>query len=1256
MKQQCEAVEDHLADAIDGTLSEELALHVESCDDCRDKIHDATFVIDELRALPGDHAPPVDLESKILAAIDARAPKPVVVEHPFYRRRVGVGLALAAGLALGVFALRGHQRLTPSAAASPWRGTISRVIGSADGLTIEERGATRIAKAGEAIGPGAKLRTDSRTRARIALDDGTQLVLDRGAELALDSTVSRAAKLSRGSVVVDAGGEAKISAGTKAVETTGAKLALATLGDMTSLAIARGKASVDGTPLTAGEGALLGEGTPTVKSGGLAGAFGWSEALDEQPGAEANVPGLGVLRARLPGTNGDGEQALRLTSQKVSIKIAGDIARTEIEETFHSDDARVLEGIFRFPLPPDAAIERLALDVDGKMEEGSFVDKDKGSAIWKGVLFHATPKAPAPQEEWVWVPGPWHDPALLEWRAGGRMELKIFPIPAKGSRKIVLAYTQQLAKSGGAKRYVYPLPHFGATTTTIEDFALDVQVAGHTGPLHARGYELAGTSLKKKDFAPSGDFVLEVAPTDKNAAATSWAYRSNPSEQAFVALTLAPKIPRAADTATRTHTIVVDSSRSMVGERWKRAIALTAKIVAEMDPRDRFAVLACDVSCMPFSVAAEVPSKAKGEAVRAFLTAMTPEGASDPIAALETASKLAKGAGNSPRVIYIGDGAPTIGARTPMALERSARAALGEASLTAVAIGVDADAGSLDAMARGGGVVIPYVAGQPLGAAALEVLEASYGVSLRDPVLRLPSGLEAITPSKLTSIRAGSEVTVVARMTGNDVKGEATLSGTLSGQPWSTTIPISVVASSDPGNAFVPRVWATATVAELERHGGDRAKVVDLSKTFSVPSRYTSLLVLESPAMASAFGVEPRKKTYEWTGDAMPTATSTAHAEAGRAAGEPGGFGGIFDAPMGGGGVGMGPSSAPMPAPKPGTKSTMEKSDDGNVLSDKKSSKGKMMPPPSGGSWMKREWFRTANFTTAPETDLESRIAAARAQVVLSPDSRDKLEALFGLVVRRESLEEAHAVMTTWTARDPLDLPATLRRSELSLREGDRARALRVLTGALDGKPDDVTLADGIAEVALRDGNTKLACALYAVHAEGRPNDVDAVAKRVACLRDAGDEVGASAVLDGIEAAKRPSIEARVPAVRALKPAPLWGDLRVTAAFSGADVDLVIVDPKGARLSWLSPTGVRASDARSTTSETLAVPWAGAGAWSVEVLRTSADAPTSGTVTMSVLGETRAFPFTLTSTRAVVAKVQIGWSSRLVNAGGMWPE
>ena len=86
-------------------------------------------------------------------------------------------------------------------------------------------------------------------------------------------------------------------------------------------------------------------------------------------------------------------------------------------------------------LPPDAQIDGLALDVNGGFVDGAFVDKERGAKIWRGVIDKATPRiAPHPSQEIIWVEGRWRDPALLDWKRGGRFELRVYPIPAHGAR------------------------------------------------------------------------------------------------------------------------------------------------------------------------------------------------------------------------------------------------------------------------------------------------------------------------------------------------------------------------------------------------------------------------------------------------------------------------------------------------------------------------------------------------------------------------------------------------------------------------------------------------------------------------------------------------------------------------------------------------------------------------------------------------------------------------------------------------------
>lgn len=1329
----CTQVEERLPEALLGELPAPLAEHVERCDACRDRLHDAAWVVSKIEQAGLDYQPPADLEARVLAAIDARTPHetligevpPEATEVPTpnaatadrpaaastevvaparvvpapsvlrtlrtHRRSVGAALALAAAAMVGTIALRQRSSGTAQAPAvsSKLRGTVATVVGEGDGegvFTVDAKGAVVALHAGQAVAPGARLRTSARARARVAFDDGTKLTLDRSTDVTIEASKDRGLTLHAGAVVLDTPASdvaTTIGAPGGGVVTHGGRVALRALGGNTAVAVQKGKAKVGdaGHELTlgGGDGATLGAGPVAPSAGGLSSAFAWSELGEKKdPGEAGQVPGLGVLRARLPGAKDDGDRALRLVREAVRVRIAGDLARTEIDETFQSDDAQVLEGIFKFPLPADAQIEKLALEVDGKLEEGAFVDKDQGKKIWAGVTYKAapTPQVAPPREEWIWVPGPWKDPALLEWKAGGKMELKIYPIPAKGSRRVVLAYTQKVGKAGGGRRYVYPLPQFAEGTAPIDDFSVDVQVVGHEGGkgVQVLGYPATsnaagGYAYAKKGFVPTGDLFVEYAKKDEGAAATTVAYKAG-ADPAYVALTFSPQLPRLPDGMARTHVLIVDSSRSMVGERFARASALAARVVEEADPADRVAVLACDVHCVPWSVGARTPGKAAADEVKTFLAGVTPEGGSDLVSAVRTATKLGKDPLRALRVVYLGDGAPTLGARSPSTLEQGVKATIGEGQLTAVALGVDADLASLEAMARGGGgTVVPYTAGATLGSAALDVLEASYGLTLRDAQLVLPAGLDSVAPQRLPAIRSGSELTVVARMAASETTGTATLKGTVAGKPFETKIPLSIKASEDAGNAFVPRVWAAATIAELSRAPGqtEKARIVELSKAFSVPSRFTSLIVLESPAMASAFGVAKTGSAAPlWTGEAAARAESTPDVTTplaakpsfeDSAAGDKG-YGASGATPM------ATATAAPMPTPKPPPTAAKGK----KILADCAGD-----GPCGGGGWgggylqkMRQEWYRTVKFVpagTVGDLDLEAKITAARAAVLAAPDSRDKLEGLFGLLARRPALTEAETVMTTWLARDPLDATALLRRAELVARGGQRVQALRVLTGALDGKSEDVTLADGLAEVAERAGDTKLACSLRAVHAEVKGTDLDAVARRVGCLRAEGEADAASALLDGVPGARK-AIEERLlklPVATAPKGNMVFGDLSLDGTWSvptttgsgpalpGADLDLAVVDPKGVRHSWISALGgIKVADATAPGHESLALPWVSGGTYTLEVTAPAGSTDAVGTVTARILGESQTFPFVLHGTRAVLGKVEVSWASRWI--------
>lgn len=1231
---------------------------------------------------------------------------------PVARRRIGasiwgVGLvAAAASVAVVVVGLRGPSTSTtnhpdssvveaPRGPVGPWHATLARALGT--GVEVKADGASDFAAVREraTIARGATVRTDARTRARLDLDDGTVLVLDRGTTLVLDPAAPRRARVVEGTLVADVAHRddappAVLATAQGDVRVLGTKFALSASNDHTTVQVTRGVVRLgeragDGVEVKTGQEGVLARGRVSVSPAvDLGGRVAWSELSGPDDGAAAT--GLGELRARRPGSSVERDQSVHLAEHSVRVRVVGNVARTEIEEVFRNDTGSELEGLYRFPLPPEAQVEELALDVDGRMEPGAFVDRDRAAAIWRGVMHHAAPTTPPPREEYVWVPGPWRDPALLEWQRGGRFELRVFPIPARGARRVRIAYTQTIAPSGGGvRRYVYPLPHDPAGSTRVDRMTMDVQVLGHAGSQPARvlGYPFtaADTSaaasrwtFARDGFTPSGDVVMEYALADAATPLTAWGYAEPTNvEGAYVALALRPQLPRWGEARPRDYVFVVDASRSMVGERYARATRLLGAVVSEMDRRDRLTVLACDVRCVPMREGMTPASAEAARQVGSWLQAREPAGGSDLGAAVRAAASAAR---NTPddrdvRVVYLGDGASTVGHRRPatLALEVSTALSPGKATFTAVAVGAEADTTTLAAMARaGGGTVVPYLPGEARNASALSVLEATYGAVLRDPQVTLPDGLVSMAPSRPDNLRAGSEAIITARMLPGtrEVSGDVVLRGKVAGEDFEARYPITVRATEDAANAFVPRLYGAARIADLDASGepGARAEMVSLSQRFHLASRYTSLLVLESPAMFRAFGVERTEGGVTWTGEteALSTGSTVAGADltgdeelrAGADDSAP-----VAEAPALGNlaarsaGVfadrasaeqapepdvernhahrpatvtTIPPANAAAPAPMPTAPAAPSPLQAATAGHGDSVAAGRMgagfgtrarretaldQPWGGGGRWMRRTWVRRAAVSGSPGAEsLRSRVETARQALAANPDSRDRHRELYRWLSLAGELDEAARVAERWIARDPLDADALARLADVSARRGDRLRAMRWLGGVADVRPDDVALLDRLASMHARAGDTETACAYRVAAAESRSRDAAKVAEAVRCERSLGREAFAGRMLDLLPDASQRSRAESLAAGGAADPmGAVRGELLAQATWDGGDdLDVVFVDPNGVRVSWQGGrAGTAVSDPLSAGRESLSLGRLATGEWRVEVVRTGTE-------------------------------------------------
>jgi hypothetical protein len=624
--------------------------------------------------------------------------------------------------------------------------------------------------------------------------------------------------------------------------------------------------------LLSGESAEIAKGRPPERSASFVSVEPRRAPASEPPViAKAEPRGLGRMTARVPGQT-DVVAGVRLVSHHVDAVIRDGLARTEVEEVFYNDTTRVLEGRYVFPLPADASISRLALWVNDKLVEGEIVEKKRAAAIFKEIVDDTVRP---------------RDPALLEWVAGGDFSLKIFPLPAKGSRKVRIAYDQVVKESGGRIRYAYPLSVGAERATTIDDFSMQVRVTDTRAPVEEletpqyatsksgedRGVRIA---FSAKQFVPANDFVVSYArPTqdeaDLAAYVPSWGELKGvgldgaargADENGYVALRLRADLPMGMTPAhvRRDRAIVVDASHSQSKETLEGEAKLAVGLVRQLDADERFVVLACDSACVAYPPAGlATPTDEHLTELERWLSSRSPSGSSDLAGALIDGARRLESDGSA-QVIYVGDGSPSSGELS--------------ADRIAAMVGPLLRARKVDLRFFGAGrsvdeIVIASLA-QDLGATYEPVMTgesldrriADLAMALRSPVIRgaaveMPSSFVDVYPKTLRNLRLGEQVVLVGRLRGQE-PGLLRLRGEIAGETYTLTRPVRWTAEASRQNPLVPRLWSLAKISDLESATDAAAikQIVDMSKRYHVMSRYTSLLVLENDQMFAEYGIK----------------------------------------------------------------------------------------------------------------------------------------------------------------------------------------------------------------------------------------------------------------------------------------------------------------------------------------------------------------------------------------------------------------
>lgn len=159
-----------------------------------------------------------------------------------------------------------------------------------------------------------------------------------------------------------------------------------------------------------------------------------------------------VFQSQLSAQQRQFDRPMQLIKCSIDVRANLFTATTFIEMEFYNDNNHEIEGLYTFQLKPEQVITAFQLDLNGKYRDGSIEEK------WKARNAYNT------------IVGKRVDPALLMMNGIGQYSLNIYPVPAKGSRKITMTIDQILRTEENDLVYQLPLN----VHQIVKDFKLTI--------------------------------------------------------------------------------------------------------------------------------------------------------------------------------------------------------------------------------------------------------------------------------------------------------------------------------------------------------------------------------------------------------------------------------------------------------------------------------------------------------------------------------------------------------------------------------------------------------------------------------------------------------------------------------------------------------------------------------------------------------------------------------------------------------------
>jgi len=546
-----------------------------------------------------------------------------------------------------------------------------------------------------------------------------------------------------------------------------------------------------------------------------------------------------------------------LKHTKVKADISGFIADVEVTQEFKNPFNTPIEAIYVFPLPHNASVNSMEIQIDDRNILGFIEKKEEARKIYEE----------AKKEGYL--------TGLLEQKRPSVFSQSLANIKEGSSIRVKIRYTEVLEYDGGNYEFVFPVvvgPRYNPPSLpeseridlqylepgerTGHDISLEVHLnAGIplkdiTSPSHEINISKTNEnealiSLKEGDKIPNKDFVLnyKVAGEKPECAVIS----TVTDDSGYFTLIVQPKaVTDVSEITPKEMVFLLDRSGSMAGKPLDTSKEVIKKCLEGMNPGDTFQIISFAASPEYFSQEPLENTPGNINKGLEYIDTLKGEGPTNMLEGIKAVFNYTPDPGRMRIIFFLTDG--YIGNEKDILTEINEN--IGETRLFSLGVGSAVNRYLLESMAEVGRGKVQYVRdiddSTEVANKFYERISAPYFTDITVDWKGLD--VEEVYPAKIPDLFSSQPLFIYGKYDGPSCD-TIEIKGKIAGKDFTLPVPVELKNSEE--NKSLALIWAKEKIKELElgqlrEEDPDRVnEITSIALKFGLMSEYTSFIVVE---------------------------------------------------------------------------------------------------------------------------------------------------------------------------------------------------------------------------------------------------------------------------------------------------------------------------------------------------------------------------------------------------------------------------